>query len=131
MILAAESNSEKESATESSLRVFEKLRFNLSRLIGVGGYQALLNRTLVLAGREITWLQIIKTAENGMLQGFAEAAAQQPSESASEGCETLLAHFLALHISFIGEYMTFNQIRDIWKNDSLMPAKITTEEITR
>ena len=97
-----------------ALRVFEKLRSHLSRLVGVAGFQALLARALALAKNEVDWLAAVQVQADATLEGFGEAAQSQSAEAIVEGSATLLAQLLGLLITFIGEALTLRLVKDVW-----------------
>lgn len=128
-LIATEANKIKHSDAEITILVFEKLRISLGRLIGAAGYEAMLKRALMLAKSDIDWLTPVLASKIGILEGFMEAASQQPDESATEGSVTLLAHFIALNITFVGERLTLIHLQHIWQGFSLQVEKSIVEDL--
>jgi hypothetical protein len=95
-------------------RVSEKLRLQLTSLMGSAGFRALLARALALASKDIAWLRAVNVNVDGALEGFDKPAAQIEPEKLAEGSVVLLAQLLGLLVAFIGEGMTLQLVREIW-----------------
>lgn len=128
-LLAQEADESEHAATEAltALRVLDKLRLQLSRLVGVAGHQALLSRSLALAKAEVPWLEAVRIQTDGSLEGFGEKESRQNAKAA-EGAEALLAQLLGLLITFIGEDLTLRLVRDIWQETPLKGTNLDAEE---
>ncbi len=96
------------------LRVLEKLRAHLTRLVGITGFQALLARALVLAKPEARWLKSVRVPDDATLEGFSEGALQQSAETVAEGSRALLAQLLGLLVTFVGQAITLHLVQDVW-----------------
>jgi hypothetical protein len=96
-----------------------KLRSPLVKLIGSGGFRALLLRSLALAGAEVPWLRAVRVKPDGALEGFEEIQPQPPPEDFLEGSEVLLAQLLGLLVTFIGPALTSRLVGEIWPKFSL------------
>lgn len=95
--------SEGESA---ATRVCGKLKELLGRLLGSGGFWALLSRALALAQAEARELHTVELKPDGALVGFKED--QRQAEV------VLVAHILGLLVTFIGSTLTISLLRDVW-----------------
>ena len=84
------------------------------RLVGLEGFRALLVRALALARAERPWLSAVEVRQDGSLQGLGEAALQRDNAGATEGYAALLAQFLGLLITFVGETLTLRLASEIW-----------------
>jgi hypothetical protein len=90
----------------ASCRVCEKLRRPLINLMGPGGFNSLLHRSLTLAQRESPALAEVEVRADGSMVGLKDAAA--------EASPTLVAHLIRLLITFIGGNLTLMLLHDIW-----------------
>ena len=125
-LLAQEGQETGDSRTtaETAFSAFEKLRVKWVKVIGVNGYQALLSRALVLAQVSVSWsletersvwLAAAHVNADGVLSGGRTAE----GTSGDEGSVEVMAQMLGLLISFIGEDLTLNLVRDVWPGASL------------
>jgi hypothetical protein len=87
-------------------RACEKLRRPLTRLVGIGGYRALLQRALILAQRESPTLSGVEVNADGSMVGLESSAAEANS--------ILVAHLIHLLMTFIGQSLTLTLLQDIW-----------------
>ena len=94
--------------------VDERLRPQLAALMGSVGFRALLSRALVLANAEIPWLRAVGVEADGSLEGLDELKEHVGSTEFLKGCVVLLAQFLGLLATFIGEELTLQLVRESW-----------------
>jgi hypothetical protein len=94
--------------------VDERLRPRLAALMGSVGFRALLSRALVSANAEIPWLRAVHVKADGSLEGLDELEAHVRSDEILEGCVVLLAQFLGLLVTFVGEDLTLRLVRESW-----------------
>ena len=92
----------------------EKLRPQLTMLMGRAGYRALLSRSLVLANAEVDSLLVMHVNADGTLEGLDALETQFDPEEICMGCTVLLAHLLGLLVAFIGEHLTLQLVREVW-----------------
>jgi hypothetical protein len=130
LLLALEANRSEHVAEEAyaALIVFEKVRSSLSKLVGVAGFQALLARALALAKPEAVWLRAVCVQADATLEGFSETAQQQPADAVAEGSAALLAQFLGLLVTFIGEALTLRLVGDVWPEAHVDEMNFGAEE---
>jgi len=97
----------------ASVRVYERLRRQLSAKVGVGGFQALASRALGLAKSQSPRLSAVQVTATGGLRGFGEAESQTDAEEDGEAGIILIAQLLALFLTFLGEATTLRLIEDL------------------
>jgi hypothetical protein len=100
--------------SQAAFKVCESLRGPLSSLAGAAGFTALLSRAVVIAGAEVDWLRGVHVKSDGTLSGLAELDENLSPEEQSAGEIVLVANLLALLMTFIGEKLTMELLRDIW-----------------
>ncbi|MEO6390500.1 MAG: hypothetical protein ABIP75_01530 [Pyrinomonadaceae bacterium] len=108
------------------LRVIEGLRIHLVRLSGIDGFRSLLSRALMLAKAEVPSLAAITVGRTGSLEGF-ERIEEFPD--AGTAGQILVAHFLGLLVTFIGESLTFRLVLDQWPDASVEGVESGAKEI--
>lgn len=86
--------------------VFGKLRDRLARLIGAGGFEALLSRALKVARAGSAALEHVNVTPGGGLAGLSASLAGRSAEEALDASVSLLAHLLELIAAFIGDDLT-------------------------
>ena len=94
--------------------ISEKLRPQLTMLMGRAGYRALLSRSLALANEEVDSLRVMHVNEDGTLADLDALETQVDPEEIFTGCTVLLAHLLGLLVAFIGEHLTLQLVRESW-----------------
>jgi len=100
-----------ESSGEAAARIFEQIHLQLDPLIGDSGVQALLARSGKLAHPDYAFLAAQSADAGRRLR--AHASSQTP-EAALESAATLVAIFFSLIITFIGERLTREALREAW-----------------
>ena len=111
-----------EARVEAAPPAVDKLRFHLSKLIGPAGFQAFLDRSLGLARAEFPWLAEVQVEPDGALKGLREVVEGRDPAEAAAGVTAVLAHFLGLMVSFIGDPLTLRLMRAVWPELSLSDA---------
>lgn len=107
----------------------EKLRQPLTQLIGAGGFASLLSRALALAKRQSPVLAPLRVQADGALTGFGEVPHDAASaDAAREGAVALVAEFLGLLITFIGQPLTLTLVRQAWPDAPAAPFAPPNEE---
>ena len=92
--------------TAQAMRVFEQLRVALARFAGSDSFASLVRRALALARADEPALQQVSIKANGSLEGLEEVAI--------DPIVAIIAHFLGLLVTFIGEPLTLRLLRDAW-----------------
>ena len=113
LVLEAGGRKEAEARAGAAVRVCQRLQTALSRLVGPDGFAALMRRTLVLAKREVPALANLQIQGNGDLAGFEPLAAATPDHG-SAAATAITAHLLHLLVTFIGEPLTYQIVRETW-----------------
>jgi hypothetical protein len=100
----------------STLRVYEKLRHCIGEFAGSAGFQSLANRALTLARPEVPSLRAVHVAADGNLQGISaiELPTDIERERVSDGGVILISQLLELLLTFLGQALTMNLIRNVW-----------------
>jgi hypothetical protein len=96
-----------------TVRVYERLRRQLSAPVGNNGFQALASRALALAKSQSPRLSAVQVAANGALRGLGEVEAQTDTDEDGEAGIILIAQLLGLFLTFLGEATTLRLIEDL------------------
>lgn len=100
---------------DATARVCERLRRSLSMLAGTTGFAALLSRALAMARREAPALAAVSVSADGTLEQAIESGdTATPRRPGSEEGVALIAQFLKLLETFIGEPLTRRLVLDAW-----------------
>jgi hypothetical protein len=94
----------------------QRLHDRLDRLIGPGGFRALLNRALYLAKKKYVWLEGvgIENYPGCEFKDLREAVKGQKPATVKEACTFILANVIWLLVTFIGEDITIGLIQEAW-----------------
>jgi len=114
----------------ASVRVYERLRRQLSAKVGVGGFQALASRALALAKSQSPRLSAVQVTATGGLRGFGEAESQTDADEDGEAGIILIAQLLGLFLAFLGEATTLRLIEDLRLQVGVSAESATTTEDT-
>lgn len=112
---------------DEAVRVCDKLRVPLSKLIGVAGFQVLLSRALVLAKAEDAALMVLQVQTDGSLMRLDKIEQHQDGAAAKAGM-VLVAQLLALLITFIGEPLTLRILLGTWPEVSIDSIDLKNNE---
>jgi len=96
---------------EIASRVVMRLHQELSNLIGPGGFDVLLARSVVLARRTHPALAEVTAGPAGALTGLDAASSDAVL---GEGAIALVAHFIDLLATLIGEDFAIALLRKVW-----------------
>jgi hypothetical protein len=114
-----------EPAESSTLRVYEKLRTNLSAFAGVAAFESLAFRALTQAKSESPALWSVQVATGGSLQGLGEFEPQIEMDKdlagefpGDDGGVILIARLLGLLRTFLGEALTLSLLRNAWPGEA-------------
>jgi hypothetical protein len=115
-LLEYEASSSKPADAQNStaFHVCEKLREPLGKLLGCGGFRALLSRAQALAGKEVPWLLALTLKADGAIDGLDELEGKFKARVVAEGEVVLVAQLLGLLATFIGAELTQRFLNEIW-----------------
>ncbi len=103
------SSAQTESAT---LRVYERLRKQLSEPVGVEAFQALASRALSLTKSQFPRLGALSLTTDGSLGGLPSVESPWNTGDGAEAGTVLIAQMLRLFLSLLGETATVRLIED-------------------
>ena len=121
-LIAYEARDEHAPESPVLLRVSEKLRRSLSRLVGAAGFRSLLHRALSIASVKAPSLGVVQITPDGSLHGLD--ALGDGHEEAAAGA-MLIGQLLALLVLFIGKSLVLSLVSDIWPD--FVPVNGTSE----
>jgi hypothetical protein len=114
---------------DAAAQIIEKLRLRLVKLAGVEGFRSLLlprsgagPRCRRRRCRSCRW------AQTALCKGRPEIEPHPSSGTTGQDGIILVAHLLELLVTFIGETLTLQLVRDIWPDASINRANPSTEE---
>lgn len=115
-LLAYEAAASKPADAQNStaFHVCEKLRGPLGKLLGGGGFRALLSRAQALAGKEVPWLLALKLKADGSIEELDELEGKLKARVVAEGEVVLVAQLIGLLATFIGTELTQRFLNEIW-----------------
>jgi len=105
-----------EPAESTTFHVYEKLRRNLSLVVGVAAFQALASRALTVARSEVPGLGAVQVAADGRLQRVnrIESSMETDGEWVEEEGVIFISSLLGLLQLFLGEPLTTNLVLNVW-----------------
>jgi hypothetical protein len=112
-LVTTEANAACLQTEQATVRVYEKLRRQLSSPVGVDGFRALASRALALAKAESPELSVVQIAANGVLRGLGETESWTDGDKDGESGIILIAQLLGLFLAFLGEATTLRLIEDL------------------
>ncbi len=105
-----------------AMLVCERFKECLSRLGGLSGFRSLLSRALALARAEADSLDTAVVLEDGSMSGIGPAGQAVPQAE-----EALVANLLNLLVTFIGEPLTRQLVRDAWPDVPGLASAVAPE----
>lgn len=93
-------------------RIMARLRSGLEKLMGSAGFDVLLARSLVLAKRTHPALADVTVGPDGQLAGLNTVA--RDGVGVDEGAMPIVAEFIELLVSLVGEDLGMRLVRDLW-----------------
>ncbi|WBH16316.1 hypothetical protein [Sphingomonas radiodurans] len=93
-------------------RVFDRLRIALARFAGPDGFASLVRRALALARAEHPSLRQVSMAADGSFEGLEQGS--------DDAVLAVIAQFLGLLVTFVGEPLTLRLVRDAWPEASVV-----------
>lgn len=114
---------------DEAVKVCEKLRVLISKLVGVAGFGSLLSRALSLAKAVEPALVVVKVGANNSLVGFEEVGHTHDRGVRRNGGVALVAQLLGLLVTFIGQSLTLSLVREAWPDVTLDGMDLGTGEM--
>jgi hypothetical protein len=108
-----------------TVRVYERLRRQLSAAVGTDSFQAIASRALALAKSESHRLGTVLVVANGDLCGLSEVESRKDTDEDGEVGIALIAQLLGLFLAFLGETTTLRLIEDL-----RLQVAVRTEPVT-
>jgi hypothetical protein len=108
----------------------QRLHDRLDRLIGAGGFRALLNRALYLAKKKYAWLEGVGIEDypGCGFKDLREAVKGKKPATVNEANALILANVIWLLVTFIGEDITIGLIQEAWPDVTTDIAASSSEE---
>jgi hypothetical protein len=105
-------------------RACEHLHERLALFIGASGFHALFTRALRITKAEFPFLQPVEAGEHPicLLEGSREAIMGQATAEVREGFAAVLANFIWLLVTFIGEDLALRWVQEVWSEVPLNGA---------
>ena len=97
--------------TAQAMKVFDRLRVALARFAGSDSFASLVRRALALARADEPALNQVSIKANGSLDGLEKIT--------GDAVVAIVAHFLGLLVTFIGEPLTLRLVSDAWPDATL------------
>ena len=110
--------------TPAAFHVIDKLRPQLTMLMGIGGFRALLLHALALAKAEASALRALHVAADATLDGWEALLAQLGPAEFLKARTVLLVQLLGLLVVLIGPGLTSRLLGEIWPQISLDDAPL-------
>jgi hypothetical protein len=108
-------------AKPAILRLYEKLRGQLSTPLGAAGFRALASRALTLAKSKAPGLAMIQVSADGFLHGLEELDSPIGTDQESEAGVVLIEQFFDLFLNFLGDTLTMQLVDDIYPDLKVKP----------
>ncbi|MDP9054733.1 MAG: hypothetical protein M3N93_10605 [Acidobacteriota bacterium] len=114
-------------------RVFDKLRYPLTRLAGVDGYRLLFARALAIgrvraSGVSQLQLNALQVNPDGSLGGFSNDVLNNNGDRLppdnNDAAVVLTAELLALLVAFVGDVFTLSLVRDVWPGFPVLETEL-------
>jgi len=118
LVVEGASKSGTDARVHEAVRVCEKLRISLTRFAGSDAFMSLLRRALALALADVPAVETVKLKPDGSLEGL-EVLAVDATNAGPEAAVAITAHLLGLLMTFIGEPLTLQLVREAWPDASL------------
>lgn len=121
-LLAAERDNGEGQDGSAAGNVCGRLGALLSKLAGAAGYHSLLSRAVALAKAEVPTLATLHVMPDGTLIGFYEARARTEKDEFASSEVMLVAQLLGLLMTFIGEPLTLQLVKEAWPAITIDPS---------
>mgnify|MGYP007080463154 CR=1 FL=1 len=112
----------------SAARVCDKLRKVLTTFAGNAGFRSLLTRALTLAAARAPELEGVTVMLDGSLSGIDRVESGKKKGAAQEWEEVLVAQLLDLLVTFVGEGLMHQLVRQAWPDRPAVQIRSRTED---
>ena len=111
-------------------RACQGLHKRLSPLVSVAGFNALFDRAVTLAAREFSFLAAVGplTTPTCSLDGLRQAVEGREPAEVADALVAILANFLWLLVTFIGENLGLRKVREVWPDVPFNPPRSSSEK---
>jgi len=109
-------------------RVCDKLRAVLITFAGVAGFRSLLTRALTLAAARAPELKGVTANPDASLAGLEGVIGGKKKAAAQEWEEVLVTQLLDLLVTFVGEGLMHQMVRQAWPDLPVGPLRSKTED---
>lgn len=96
------------------MRICEKLRLQLTPLIGTAGYHALITRSLALLTKDEPWNEHVRIQPDGAITLTPRVETPARDNLLLKDAVPIPAQILTLLATFIGEALAVNLALEIW-----------------
>jgi hypothetical protein len=112
-------------------RACRALQDRLAPLLGLGAFEALMARAVVLAGRKFAFLNGTTMGANCSADRLRQVALEHGQKEVMDAVAAMLANFLWLLVTFTGESIGLRIAQEIWPTVALKSPgslSLTTKE---
>ena len=112
-------------------KVCDKLRTVLTTFAGIAGFRSLLTRALTLAAARTPELKGVTVDPDASLLGIESVESKKMNGAAKEWEEVLVAQLLDLLVTFVGEGLMHQLVRQAWPDLPAGPLRSRTQSRTQ
>jgi hypothetical protein len=109
-------------------RICQSLNTRLTPLLSDAGVNALFARALTLAGRKYSFLAAAGPIKDCSLNGLRQAVHGRNPAEAGDALAAILANFLWLLVTFIGQDLGLRKVHDAWPDVPYTGPGVPSEE---
>ncbi len=109
-------------------RACQSLHTRLTPLLSEASVNALLGRAITLAGREFPLLASIGPVTDCSLDGLQQAVDGRNPAEAADAIVAILANFLWLLVTFIGQDLGLRKVHEAWPDVPFTPPASSSEK---
>jgi hypothetical protein len=108
-------------------RACQKIRSNLSRVLGQDGSNVLVARSLKLAQKQFPCLQPVEATPNVCLEGLLDSIQAQDPEKTLQVCAGIIESLVSLLASLVGENLAITLVEEAYINPGRLATNGATE----
>lgn len=129
-LLIYEANDGNQSQLQAASQAIEKLGLYLTKFVGTAGFQALLERAVVLAKAHESRLVSGATSAEHISVRFDNIRLGRSAEEDRTGQMALLTQLLSLLITFMGQSVTMHMVQEVWPGARLDDVNSSAKEVS-